>query len=131
MARGNVFTTVRSEGALLPADFLQKLVEPKSAVEGLTGSDYHLAGAEKATEAASRAWNHLLGIWAAFQTASADLKPGERATTLTREKWLLPLFQELGYGRLQTARAFEIDGKTYPISHAWQQTAVHLVGRDV
>ena len=131
MARADVFTTVRSEGALLPADFLQKLVEPRSTVEGLAAADYHLAGGEKPTEAASRAWNHLLGIWAAFQTASADLKPGERATTLTREKWLLPLFQELGYGRLQTARAFEIEGKPYPISHIWQQTPIHLIGRDV
>jgi len=131
MARGNVFTTVRSEGALLPADFLQKLVEPKSTVEGLSPADYHLAGTEKPTEAASRAWNHLLGVWAAFQAASADLKAGERATTLTREKWLLPLFQDLGYGRLQAARAFEIEGKTYAVSHVWQHTPIHLVGRDV
>jgi hypothetical protein len=131
VARGNVFTTVRCEGALLPADFLQKLVEPKSTVEGLSPADYHLAGTEKPTEAASRAWNHLLGVWASFLAASADLKPGERATTITREKWLLPLFQELGYGRLQTARAFEIEGKAYAISHIWQQTPIHLVGRDV
>ncbi|NDD64627.1 MAG: hypothetical protein EBZ36_11745, partial [Acidobacteria bacterium] len=39
----------------------------------------------------------------------------------------LPLFQELGYGRLTTARAIEIDGRTYPVSHAWQQTPIHLV----
>ena len=131
MARGDVFTTIRSEGALLPADFLQKLVEPKATLDGLAPPDYHLPGTEKLNEAASRAWNHLIGVWAAFQSASQELKPGDRTTTITREKWLLPLFQELGYGRLQAARAFEIDGKAYAISHSWQQTPIHLVGRDV
>jgi hypothetical protein len=131
MARGDVFTTIRSEGALLPADFLHKLVEPKATLGGLTSADYHLPGTEKLNEAASRAWNHLIGVWAAFQSASQELKPGERTTTITREKWLLPLFQELGYGRLQAARAFEIEGKAYAISHSWQQTPIHLVGRDV
>jgi hypothetical protein len=43
---------------------------------------------------------------------------GELGTTETRERWLLPLFDALGYGRLLTVRAFEIDGKSYPISHA-------------
>ena len=40
------------------------------------------------------------------------------ATTPTRERWLLPLFEELGYGRLSPAKAVEIDGKSYPVSHA-------------
>lgn len=131
MPRRDVFTTIHSEGALLPPDFLQNLVAPKATVDGLAPADYHLAGTEKLNEAASRAWNHLVGVWAAFHSASAELKAGERATTVTREKWLLPLFQELGYGRLQAARAFEIDGKTYAISHVWGQTPIHLVGRDI
>jgi hypothetical protein len=126
-----VFTTIRSEGALLPADFLKKVVGPKATLEGLSPADYHLPGTEKLNEAASRAWNHLIGVWAAFQSASRELKPGDRTTTITREKWLLPLFQELGYGRLQAARAAEIEGRPYPLSHSWQQTPIHLVGRDV
>jgi hypothetical protein len=31
------------------------------------------------------------------------LPESDAGTTLTRERWLLILFQELGYGRLQTA----------------------------
>src|SRR5207249_4779415 len=46
----------------------------------------------------------------------------------TRERWLLILFQELGYGRLPVARLPEIDGKAFPVSHLWQQTPIHLVG---
>ena len=36
--------------------------------------------------------------------------------------------QELGYGRLTPARPVEVDGKAYPISHAWQHAPIHLVG---
>ncbi len=48
-------------------------------------------------------------------------------TSLTRERWLLPLFRELDYGRLQTAPAVEIDGRSYPISHGWEHVPIHLV----
>jgi hypothetical protein len=39
----------------------------------------------------------------------------------------LPLFQELGYGRLATAKPHEIEDRRYSISHAWQNTPIHLV----
>src|SRR5690606_1806845 len=34
-------------------------------------------------------------------------------------------------GRLQTSRAIEIDGKTYPVSHGWGHIPIHLVGFNV
>ena len=55
------------------------------------------------------------------------MKDSDAATGLTREKWLLPLFQELGYGRLQSAKSFELDGKIYPISHIWARSPIHFV----
>ena len=45
----------------------------------------------------------------AFKDASEKLGALRPGTGMTRERWLLPLFQELGYGRLQTEKAFEID----------------------
>lgn len=125
------FTTVKSEGALLPADFLARVAEGGKDVPGLTPESYHLPPREKLSEAITRSWNRLLGFWAAFQTATADLKPDDPATGLTRDKWLLPLFQELGYGRLPAGKGFEIEGKSYPISHVWQNTPIHLLGRNV
>ncbi len=129
--RRDLFSTIRSEGALLPSDLLQRIAEGDRNVPGLTPEAYHLAGNEKLNEAVSRSWNRLLGVWGAFQAASKDLKEGDPATGFTRDKWLLPLFQELGYGRLQAAKAFDIAGKAYPISHCWQQTPIHLLGRNV
>lgn len=125
------FLTIHTEGALLPVDLLQRILAGDKGLDGLAPEDYHLSG-EKVNEAVNRAWNHLQGAWAAFQNSRGRLKDGDPGTTLTRERWLLPLFQELGYGRLQTAKAIEIEGKSYAISHTWGTaelpTPIHLVG---
>lgn len=93
--------------------------------------DYHLAEGERLNEAITRSWNRLATLWVHFQDAVAKLPEQDLRTTLTRERWLLPLFQELGYGRLQTTRALEVKGKTFPISHGWGHTPIHLVGSRV
>ncbi len=125
----NPFTTIHTEGALLPSDLLQRVLENDSSLPGLSPEGYHLSG-EKLNEAINRSWNRLQGAWAAFRTSRSRLNPGDAGTTLTRERWLLPLFDELDYGRLQTAKAVEIEGKSYPISHGWglPSLPIHLVG---
>ena len=124
----NTFTTIHTEGALLPVDVLQRIRANDAHLEGLDAESYHLAPGEKLNEAINRSWNRLNGLWAAFQAARGRLGKSDAGTTLTRERWLLPLFQELGFGRLTTTKAVEIEGKSYPISHGWQNIPLHLVG---
>jgi hypothetical protein len=130
MSRRQPFLNIRTEGALLPSDLLGRLLEGEN-LPGLKPEDYHLGAGEKLNEAISRSWTRLLSIWASFRKSQAVLPATDMGTTLTREKWLLPLFQELGYGRLIGSSPFEIDGKSYPISHLWHgqnyQVPVHLV----
>jgi len=130
MSRRQPFLNIRTEGALLPSDLLGRLLEGEN-LPGLKPDDYHLGAGEKLNEAISRSWTRLLSIWASFRKSQAVLPVTDLGTTLTREKWLLPLFQELGYGRLIGSSPFEIDGKSYPISHLWHgqnyQVPVHLV----
>lgn len=123
----STFTSITTEGALLPADLLRRIGDGDKSVDGLTEASYHLAGGEKLSEAISRSWTRLTGAWAAFRTARERLPESDFGTTLTRDRWLLPLFQELGYGRLGVARGLEIDGVSYPISHLWQNVPIHLV----
>jgi hypothetical protein len=125
------FTTIRTEGSILPADLLQRINEREAGLAGLKPDDYHLPGNLKLNEAINQSWNRLLGAWTAFRSALVKLPDTDPSTTLTREKWLLPVFNELGYGRLLTARAIEIDGRSYPVSHGWQHTPLHLVGAGV
>jgi hypothetical protein len=87
-SRRDLFTTVRSEGGLLPADFLQRLVGGGDGIEGLGPDTYHLTGGEKLNEAASRSWNRLLGAWAAFQAASKDLKESDAGTGMVVSRGL-------------------------------------------
>ncbi len=122
-----VFTTVRSEGSILPVDLLQRVAQGDPNLNGLTPEAYNLLKTEKINEAINHSWNRLLSAWAAFKAAQEKLPEKDLGTTLTRERWLLPLFHELGYGRLLTAKAIEVNDKSYAISHGWQNTPIHLV----
>ncbi len=108
-------------------DLLHRIAEGDSGLKGLTPDSYHLTKSERLNEVINRAWNRCEGVWRSFQSDAASLPETDAGTTLTRERWLLPFFQELEYGRLLTSKAQEIDHKTYPISHAWHHTPIHLV----
>ncbi len=106
----STFTTIRTEGAILPPDLLQRIADGDKALGGLSLEDYHLPSDERLNEAINRAWNVLQGRWESFRAAMAKVTEGDTGTSVTRERWLLPLFQE------------------YPSSHLWQHTPIHLVG---
>ncbi len=124
----DVFTTIRTEGGLLPVDLLQRIASSDTDIDGLTPEAYHLAEGERLNEIISRSWNRLLGAWTTFRSHAEQLPESDSGTTLTRERWLLILFQELGYGRLQPSKSIEIEGKSYSISHAWKSSPIHLIG---
>jgi type I restriction-modification system DNA methylase subunit len=126
-----IFSTIKSEGAILPMDLLQRISDPQNTqLAGLTPDAYHLPST-RLNEAINRAWTSLLGIWQRFQSEKKKLSEHETGTTLTRERWLLPLFNELGYGRLQTKPAIVVGERSYPISHGWEHTPIHLVSYKV
>lgn len=130
--RNKDFTTIRIEGASLPAGVLKRIADGDVALDGLDENSYHLTSGEKINEAISASWNRLLGSWANYKGVVGRLPPNSTATTETRDRWLLPLFQELGYGRLiATRKSIEINGKTYPISHFWNNVPIHLVGSGI
>ncbi len=122
------FQSVRSEGAILPMDLLQRVADQDPDLGGLLPQDYGLAKNEKLGEAVSRSWNRLQGLWKGFGEERLRLNELEdaRGTTETREQWLLPLFEELGYGRLKT-QTYDVEGKRYPVSHGSGHTPVHLL----
>lgn len=122
----NQFQTIRSEGAILPPDLLQKVATGE--VEGLAPDAYHLPPGVKLKEAISQSWTRLQAHWRDFRKICATLGDEETGTLATREKWLLPLLNELGYGRLPASKAPEIDGKTYAIDRFYNHVPIHLIG---
>ena len=122
-------TTVRTVGGLLPPDLLARVLAATD-LPGLRPADYHLAAGETPREAANRAWAYLTGVWTAFRDAVATLPEGDPAIGVTREKWLLVLLRELGYGRVPTTPAggLTVDGTAFGVSHLWGATPMHLLG---
>lgn len=125
--RATQFQTIRSEGAILPADILLAIASLK--VDGISPESFHLPPGTKLNEAISRSWTTLLAHWKAFQEARAKIPDSdETGTAITNDRWLLPLFKELDYGRLTTIKAPELDGRVYPIERFYQHTPIHLIG---
>ena len=122
------FVAIRTEGGLLPADLLARVRGSDPSLAGLTAADYHLAPGERLSELIARSWSRLVPLWRRFAEDLESLTDGDPTAGATRERWLSPLFAELGYGRLTTARALEIEGKSYPVSHWRGRVPIHLVG---
>jgi hypothetical protein len=128
------FEAIRTEGGLLPHDLLQRIAARDPKLPGMKDEDYDLLEHEREGEVVNRSWTRLLAAWAGFRAAFAKEPDHAPATTLTRERWLLPLFHELGFGRLSGRKqAFEVEGRPYAITHEHEatHTAVHLLGARV
>lgn len=125
------FSSVRSEGGLLPQDLLSRIQSGDKSLPGLTPETYNLGPHERIGEAVNRAWSRLNAAWHAYEEALAKEPDTSLATGLTRDRWLLPLFQELGYGRLPKGHAIEVEGKNFAVSHAWHLSPIHLLGSGV
>ncbi|MFC3451379.1 Eco57I restriction-modification methylase domain-containing protein [Amycolatopsis speibonae] len=132
IARNQVFSAVHTIGGLLPADMLVRISEGKD-VKGCLPADYRVVGSRSVRDDAERHWDYLKSIWSELRDrlpvapeADAPADPTGLATT----QWLLPLFDELGFGELSalgTSGITSDDGsKTFAISHRWTHVPVHL-----
>lgn len=122
---------IKVVGGVLPATLMRRIqANELSDPSSLSPSSYHLVGNEKPRDAAARAWSYLRGAWTAWRSADAS-DASVAGTGLARDRWLLVLLDELGYGRLPAATAVSIDGVEYPISHRWYHVPIHLLGPKV
>jgi hypothetical protein len=131
MAFRNSFSTIKVEGGLLSSDYLRQIASGNGQVPGLSPEAYHLSPGQRLPDAISNAWNIMRGRWTTFRDALNGLPEKDHAIGITRDRLLLPLFQELGYGRLLTAKGTNISGNDYPISHIWGHCPIHLMGWNV
>lgn len=121
-------SAVRIEGAILPVSILQRIHREDPTLDGIKPEQYDLAG-DRLREAASRAWNALQGPWTNFKAEQAKLAPGEPGTSVTRNRWLYPIFRELHFGPLEPLReSIKVEEKEFPISHVFGHAILHLVG---
>ena len=125
----NLGSTIKVAGGLFPPQLIERIAGGDPTLKGTAPAAYHVDSTNELNQTINRAWAALTGRWASFKAQLERLPDTDRATTLTRDKWLLPLFQELGFGRLATARAIEAGDRTFALSHGWQEIVpIHLVG---
>ena len=120
------FSSLKIVGGLLPADLLGRIFAGDPQVPGTSPQTYGLERGESVRRQASRSWLYLLEVWQDFRQRVA----GDDAATsarVTRERWLRILLRELGFQQL-TAGSFEIEGKSFPVSHQAGHIPLHLLG---
>ncbi|TYC22953.1 DNA methyltransferase [Micromonospora sp. MP36] len=132
-ARNQVFSAVHTIGGLIPADMLVRISEGRD-VSGSKPADYRVIGARSVRDDAERHWDFLKSIWKELRAklpVSPDAATPADPTGVAVSQWLLPLFNELGFGHLPVVGASGIasdDGdKTFAISHRWNHVPIHLI----
>jgi len=125
--------SIRIVGGVLPPSLIGHLQDGTlGSAESRSAKSYHLVGSESVRDGAPRAWSYLRGAWSAWHDADQGRVEGSAGTGPARERWLLPLLRELGYGQVPAAaHGLTIDGTDYPVSHIWQHVPVHLLGPGV
>jgi Eco57I restriction-modification methylase len=128
-AANGTYTGIQVAGQLLAPDLLRRIGMADRELPGNRPEDYHLAAGERLGEAASRRWEYLLGAYRAFRDRLDRLPETDPATSETRERWLLVLLSELGFGRIPYVRGGLTAGeRSYPVSHLWENVPIHLLG---
>jgi hypothetical protein len=126
---GSTSGAVRIEGAIIGQGVIDQIAAGDVTLEGLSPKAYHLDHGQTLGEAVTRSWNRLLAIWKRGV-------PDDAPAGVTRDRLLLPLFEELRFGRLPYQGGVDLPGSEegeatrYPITHAWEHVPIHLVGRD-
>ncbi len=121
------YPSIRIEGAILSPDILARLED----LPGQKPADFGLDSSVKVKDEIVRAWADAQDYWRIFQRKLETLRPESPATSETRQQWVVPLLALLGYQVEYQARAAELNGKLYAISHRATNRAlapVQIVG---
>jgi hypothetical protein len=125
------FQAITVTGGVFPPSLLGRIQAGQVSEASLKPSSFNLAGSETLRDAASRSWGYLGGAWRAWRDGDAKRLTGV-GTGEARQKWLLVLLRELGYGQVQpTPGGLATGDAQYPVSHRWEHVAIHLLGPGV
>ncbi len=106
------YVAVNIEGGFFPADLLDRIATEDE--KGQNPKDFGLDSA-RLTDTVQGAFSDTRSYWDAFQRRLQNSR--ESATTLTREAWIRPFMELLGFELVYQQRATEVGGSTYAISH--------------
>jgi hypothetical protein len=124
------FPAIRIEGGLLGPDVLDQLLS--AALPGQKPADFGLDGRRNLTDEIAAIFADARALWQVFQHRLQRLSTADPATSVTRDAWAIPFLGLLGYEPRYNARAYEVDGLSFAISHrageAEDTPPLHIVG---
>ena len=121
-----LFQSIRSQGALLPADYLVKIVEGKA--DGVTPEAYHLPPGSRLRSEAYQVYERLLKYWARFQEARKEIPEDQDGEGITNKEWTTHLLDELRWGRPNAGTGVVFNEREYKIKRFSAHVPLHLVG---
>lgn len=114
------------KGNLFSAELLENIASQK----GQTASDFNLDPNKRLVDEIGRIFATTLDLWSIFQRKKAHLLETESGVKITRENWMKPFFDELGY-KLEYRLFQQVDEQSYPLSHRDEQQGgfpIHIEG---
>jgi len=119
---------LRIEGSLLPAEFIQKLLELKA--DHQSADAYGIPPGLNLKDEVGRYWRIATALWADFKARSA--RPDANPDKLALSHWLTPLFTRvLGFENWTAISGEEIDERRFPLTHKLGATPLLLVPHTV
>lgn len=122
------FSSINIQGNIISSDILTKIAQDDIRYQ--KPSDFGLNNHTNVREEIGNAWMLAQAHWKVFKHKKEQLRDEDTGITLTRQSWILPLMQTLGYD-LQKATAEIINEKSYAISHRATSKdgfPIHIVG---
>jgi len=119
---------LRIEGSLLPAEFIQKLLELKA--DHQSASDYGIPPGLNLKDEIGRCWRIASALWADFKIRRD--KPGSKPDEVALKNWLIPLFARvLGFDGWSATSGETIDVRRFPLTHKLGPTPILLLSHTI
>lgn len=122
------YSAINIQGNIISGEILEKI-----RLEDINHQNVKDFGLEKNVTIRDEigiAWAATRAYWSAFKMRRERLKDSDTGTSETRQGWIIPFLNELGYN-LERSTAEIINGKSYAISHRASNRGgfpVHIVG---
>lgn len=115
---------IRIEGSLLPAEFIQRLLELKADYQ--SAAEYGVPPGIQLRDDIGRSWRIATTLWASFQARRQ--RPDVKPEAVGVKYWLEPfLIQVLGFGHWTAISGETLDERRFPLTHKLGATPLLLI----
>lgn len=109
------YTSINIQGNIISSEILDKVRTEDAKHQGPEA--FGLSKEASIRDEIGMAWSVVRSHWTTYKKRLETLPKNDTGTSLTREKWILPLLTELGYELAYVRKDIVINDKGYAISH--------------